>query len=53
MPIKLLRENVDIYAAPILDLKSEPMNNDKNEHTIGDLHGNAIKLFYFLIKMGS
>jgi hypothetical protein len=52
MPIKLLRENVDIYTVPIFSLKSEYMHDDKNEYTIGDLHGNAIKLLYFLIKQG-
>lgn len=50
MPIKLLRENVDIYTYPVVDLESEYTNDNKGEYTIGDLHGNAIKLLYFLIK---
>lgn len=47
MPIKLLEKKLNIFTFPTLD--SEYFANT-DELTIGDLHGNAIKLLYFLIK---
>ena len=48
MPIKLLKKNLNIFTFPTLDSAYPIANTD--ELTIGDLHGNAIKLLYFLIK---
>ncbi len=48
MPIKLLEKKLNIFTFPTLDSDYPIANTD--ELTIGDLHGNAIKLLYFLIK---
>lgn len=48
MPIKLLEKKLNIFIFPTLD-SDYPIANT-GELTIGDLHGNAIKLLYFLIK---
>lgn len=47
---QLINEQVDIYKLPILD---ERHKADMNiSITIGDLHGNAIKLIFLLVKHG-
>lgn len=46
----LLREQVDIFELPSVD-KSYKVNED-SQITIGDLHGNAMKLMFMLVKHG-
>lgn len=46
---KFLREDVDIYQLPTLD---STYGGDNSEVTIGDLHGNAMKLMFMLVKHG-
>ncbi|MFA5959962.1 MAG: Dot/Icm T4SS effector Wip [Tatlockia sp.] len=50
MTNKLIEEKVDIYQLPRVDERHKA--GEKIEITIGDLHGNAIKLLYVLIKHG-
>lgn len=45
---KLINEKVDIYTFP----DSIDNENKANEITIGDLHGNAMKLLFMLVKHG-
>ncbi|CAM4429190.1 MAG: hypothetical protein LEGION0403_FIIPPAGN_02197 [Legionella sp.] len=46
----LIKTKVDIYQCPDVDNQH---NLGKNKNiTIGDLHGNAIKLIFFLVKQG-
>lgn len=45
---KLINEKVDIYTFP----DSIDNENKANEITIGDLHGNAMKLLFMLVKLG-
>lgn len=44
----LIKEDVDIFVYPAE--KSALIPDDNTELTLGDLHGNAIKLLYFLIR---
>lgn len=46
----LIRENVDIYIFPRINKIHR--NNAFTQLTIGDLHANAIKLLFFLLKQG-
>lgn len=50
MPGHVIVENVDIYQCPILDIAH--IANAGDELTSGDLHGNAIKLLFLLVKYG-
>jgi hypothetical protein len=50
MPHLVLRELVDIYEPPIMHRLSE--DKAKRQITIGDLHGNAIKLMFTLMTHG-
>ncbi|MCZ6913710.1 MAG: hypothetical protein O7C59_03970 [Rickettsia endosymbiont of Ixodes persulcatus] len=49
MGLQLVTVTVDIYNFPVLD---QIHRSDVSQLTIGDLHGNAIKLLYFLLKQG-
>lgn len=46
----LIVENVDIFRLPTLDLQHR--ENKEIQITIGDLHGNAMKLMFMLVKHG-
>ena len=48
MPLAILTELVDLNICPTLVATLHP----GDQLTIGDLHGNAVKLIYFLIKQG-
>jgi hypothetical protein len=48
MPHGLIEEQVDIYQFP----KSCDATDKQNTITIGDLHGNAMKLMFMLVKQG-
>lgn len=48
MPNLVTEENVDLYKMPTVD---ETTSNE-GEVTIGDLHGNAMKLVFLLVKHG-
>ncbi|MFZ0218908.1 MAG: Dot/Icm T4SS effector Wip [Candidatus Aquirickettsiella sp.] len=45
---EIINEKVDIYTLPAADLKDK----ENSEITIGDLHGNAMKLLFMLVKHG-
>lgn len=47
MAINLVEEEVDIYQIPSVDFR-----HSEGQITIGDLHGNAIKLLFTLVKEG-
>lgn len=46
----LLREEVDIYVKP--EIHDTGLDSKLAEVTVGDLHGNMIKLLYFLVRYG-
>lgn len=46
----LLREEVDIYVKP--EIHDTGLDGNLAEVTVGDLHGNMIKLLYFLVRYG-
>ncbi|KTC92356.1 Dot/Icm T4SS effector Wip [Legionella cincinnatiensis] len=46
----LLREEVDIYVKP--EIHDTELDGKLAEVTVGDLHGNMIKLLYFLVRYG-
>ncbi|WP_367608165.1 Dot/Icm T4SS effector Wip [Legionella sp. W05-934-2] len=46
----LIKEQVDIYQLPKVD---DTYSKDNSEVTIGDLHGNAMKLMFMLVKHGA
>ena len=46
----MISEKVNIYQLPILDIEHSTVDS---EITIGDLHGNTIKLLFFLVKHGA
>ncbi len=50
MSLQLLKIHVDIYNFPVVDQVHR--SDTSTQLTIGDLHGNAIKLLYFLLKQG-
>jgi hypothetical protein len=47
---KFINEQVDIYQLPSVDLTHK--GTEGTEITIGDLHGNAMKLMFMLVKHG-
>ncbi len=50
MPQDLINEQVDIYKLPVVD--AQHLGVPGSQITIGDLHGNAMKLLFMLIKHG-
>jgi hypothetical protein len=48
MPKEMIEEQVDIYKLPV----AEQPRRDKGAITIGDLHGNSMKLMFLLVKHG-
>lgn len=46
MPIQLIEEQVNLYDVP------KQIHHENETLVIGDLHGNAVKLMYFLVKHG-
>lgn len=50
MPHELIAEEVDIFDLPALDVDHK--GNAGTQVTIGDLHGNAMKLMFMLVKHG-
>lgn len=50
MSHELINENVNIFKFPSVD--EEHKGNAGNQITIGDLHGNAMKLIFMLVKHG-
>ena len=50
MPHEFINEQVDIYQLPSIDVPHK--GSAGTQVTIGDLHGNAIKLMFMLVKHG-
>jgi len=50
MPHELINEQVDIFKLPAIDESHK--GNAEIQVTIGDLHGNAMKLMFMLVKHG-
>lgn len=50
MPHELILETVDIFKRPVLDMTHQAQAG--TQITIGDLHGNAMKLMFMLVKHG-
>ncbi len=50
MPSKFINEEVDIFQLPVTDAIYEVVAG--GQFTIGDLHGNAMKLLFMLVKQG-
>ena len=50
MPHEFINEQVDIFQLPVLDVPHK--GNTGIQITIGDLHGNAMKLMFMLVKHG-
>ncbi|KTC65192.1 Uncharacterised protein (plasmid) [Legionella adelaidensis] len=50
MSHEFIREFVDIYQLPSMDVSHKA--NEGAQVTIGDLHGNAMKLMFMLVKHG-
>jgi hypothetical protein len=50
MPHEFIDEQVDIFQLPVLDVPHK--GNTGIQITIGDLHGNAMKLMFMLVKHG-
>jgi len=48
----LKRQGIEVFECNLLEYPTQRIGNQLNNYVLGDLHGNALRLFHTLIILG-